>query len=92
VITDHRYDASWPRNDTGGCVHAVYRGDGTYEPNCGRTLEEHVWSEYPEDNERCRVVARDLETRGVRFPTREDFYREYADTHGFTPDWRDVQP
>jgi hypothetical protein len=48
MITDHRYDAGWPRNDRDGCIHWLQDGPDDEEPNlCGRPESEHQHSEYP---------------------------------------------
>lgn len=55
MITDHAYDASWPRDDSNGCIATVVirRGAGSdpwYEDaRCGEPLAKHHRSEYPED-------------------------------------------
>jgi hypothetical protein len=48
VITDHRYDAGWPRDDSEGCIAEVPTGvaDKTYA-DCGQPEAQHAHSEYP---------------------------------------------
>lgn len=44
-ITDHLYDAGFPRNDSKGCI--ADSGIGTYGlSDCGQPLAAHAHSEY----------------------------------------------
>jgi hypothetical protein len=44
MITNHAYNAGWPRNDSLGCLTLVAGRRG--ERNCGATESEHAGSEY----------------------------------------------
>jgi hypothetical protein len=47
VITDHRYDAGWPREDSQGCIYEVVSLAPGGSHDCGRPESEHALSEYP---------------------------------------------
>lgn len=50
MITDHAYDAGWPRDDSRGCIADVSGGEfGPNSKDCGQPLSAHHLSEYPED-------------------------------------------
>ena len=55
MITDHAYDAGWPRDDGQGCLYLVPmftfgQPDEGDRAECGQPLSEHANSEYAEDN------------------------------------------
>lgn len=49
MITDHRYDAGWPRDDSEGCIASVPCPLGTLpgDADCGQPEAAHTHSEYP---------------------------------------------
>lgn len=54
MITDHRYDAGWPRDDSKGCIawatgEPMGMGTLVVRPTkvCGKPEAEHAHSEYP---------------------------------------------
>lgn len=52
MITDHRYDAGWPRDDSRGCITETFQhlAEGMGYQRCGESLSKHHLSEYPEDS------------------------------------------
>lgn len=46
MITDHRYDAGWPRDDSKGCLVLAGRQAWAGVP-CRKPEVEHALSEYP---------------------------------------------
>jgi hypothetical protein len=48
MITDHAYDAGWPRDDSNGCIAWASPDDQAI--TCGKSLPEHLYSEYLSDN------------------------------------------
>ncbi len=47
MITDHRYDAGWPRDDSKGCIAEPPPFQGWRTLFCGKPEAEHALSEYP---------------------------------------------
>lgn len=50
MITDHRYDAGWPRDDHDGCIaDTLGQEDSGAGGTCGKPEAEHELSEYQHD-------------------------------------------
>jgi hypothetical protein len=47
MITDHRYDAGWPQDNSEGCIVQVGSADAFVAGRCGKSEAEHAHSEYP---------------------------------------------